>query len=318
MRETVRTRPQLAADLGCGPGYTTHLLADTLKPERTVGLDNSENFLSHVRTTASDNVSFRLHDITTAPFPEAPFDLIFSRLVLTHLQDPMAAIDLWTDQLRPGGLLLLEEVERIYTKVPALVTYLDIQQAMLDTAKQRALHRPPPRRSNRIRQAAPPFQQRDNPPSTRRPRSSHVPHEPRRLATQRLCTANLRPLNPRRLGTRPPNHRPRPHKLTPCRMATPPNRHRTLRPVDQRLTAPTPPRHSRESGNPSLFLHLSTSSALSAVNLPLTSRTPLRHRPHPARSEPSPQGTLSQSPYSHEPSPHPRPPPHHTNRKSCP
>ena len=131
MRESVTTRPQLAADLGCGPGYTTHLLAGTLDPNRTVGLDNSENFLASVRATASDNVSFHLHDITTAPFPEAPFDLIFSRLVLTHLQDPMAAIALWIDQLRPCGLLLIEEVERIYTKVPALVTYLDIQQAML-------------------------------------------------------------------------------------------------------------------------------------------------------------------------------------------
>ena len=131
MRESVTTRPQLAADLGCGPGYTTHLLADTLDPTRTVGLDNSENFLANVRTSASGNVSFHLHDITTAPFPEAPFDLIFSRLVLTHLQDPMAAIDLWTDQLRPGGLLLIEEVERIDTDIPALVTYLEIQQAML-------------------------------------------------------------------------------------------------------------------------------------------------------------------------------------------
>ena len=92
MRESVTTRPQLAADLGCGPGYTTYLLADTLKPERTVGLDNSENFLADIRTNASGNVSFHLHDITTAPFPEAPFDLIFSRLVLTHLQDPETAI----------------------------------------------------------------------------------------------------------------------------------------------------------------------------------------------------------------------------------
>ena len=131
MRESVTTRPQLAADLGCGPGYTTHLLADTLDPIRTVGLDNSENFLSHVPTNASDSVSFHLHDITTAPFPEAPFDLIFSRLVLTHLRDPETAITLWIDQLRPGGILLIEEVERIYTKVPAFVTYLDIQQAML-------------------------------------------------------------------------------------------------------------------------------------------------------------------------------------------
>lgn len=131
MRESVKTRPHLAADLGCGPGYTTHLLADTLDPIRTVGLDNSENFLDQARTTASEKVSFHLHDITTAPFPEAPFDLIFSRLVLTHLQDPIAAIALWADQLSPQGLLLIEEVERIDTDTPALLTYLDIQQAML-------------------------------------------------------------------------------------------------------------------------------------------------------------------------------------------
>ena len=129
--KSVETRPQLAADLGCGPGYTTHLLADTLDPKHTVGLDNSENFLAQARTTASEQVSFQLHDITTGPFPEAPFDLIFSRFVLTHLRDPEAAIALWADQLRPRGLLLIEEVERIDTDIPALVTYLDIQQAML-------------------------------------------------------------------------------------------------------------------------------------------------------------------------------------------
>lgn len=131
IREAVDSRPQLAADLRCGPGYTTHLLATTLDPERTVGLDNSENFIAHARTTVSRGVSFLLHDITTAPFPEAPFDLIFSRLVLTHLRDPEAAISLWTDQLGPSGLLLIEQVERIDTNIPALVTYLDIQQAML-------------------------------------------------------------------------------------------------------------------------------------------------------------------------------------------
>ena len=131
MLESVKTRPQLAADLGCGPGYTTHLLADTLDPKRTVGLDNSENFLVYARTTATEKVSFQLHDITSAPFPRGPFDLIYGRLVLTHLPDPETVITLWKDQLRPEGLLLLEEVERIDTTIPALVTYLDIQQAML-------------------------------------------------------------------------------------------------------------------------------------------------------------------------------------------
>lgn len=45
----VPTRPRAAVDLGCGPGYTTHLLADVLQAERTVGLDNSEPFIALAR-----------------------------------------------------------------------------------------------------------------------------------------------------------------------------------------------------------------------------------------------------------------------------
>ncbi len=131
MRESVKARPKLAVDLGCGPGYTTHLLADTLDPNHTVGLDNSESFLAQARTTATEKVSFQLHDITSVPFPNGPFDLIYGRLVLTHLPEPEKVISTWGTQLRPRGLLLIEEVECIGTDVPALVTYLDIQQAML-------------------------------------------------------------------------------------------------------------------------------------------------------------------------------------------
>lgn len=37
--------PRLAVDLGCGPGWSTQLLAAVLKPQRTVGLDSSEHTL---------------------------------------------------------------------------------------------------------------------------------------------------------------------------------------------------------------------------------------------------------------------------------
>ena len=54
VRRSVDSRPRLAVDLGCGPGYSTHLIANTLNPERTVGLDNSESFLAHARATTSE------------------------------------------------------------------------------------------------------------------------------------------------------------------------------------------------------------------------------------------------------------------------
>ncbi len=131
MRDAGDGRPRMAADLGCGPGYSTHLLAGTLAPDHTVGLDNSESFLALARPTASDRVSFRLHDITTGPFPCGPYDLLFSRFELTHLQRPEAVVELWGSQLAEGGRLLMEEVEYVGTTHPVFTSYLDIQQAML-------------------------------------------------------------------------------------------------------------------------------------------------------------------------------------------
>ena len=125
---------RMAADLGCGPGYSTHLLADVLAPDHTVGLDNSESFLALARPTTTASVSFRLHDITTGPFPSGPYDLLFSRFELTHLQCPEAVVELWGTQLGERGLLLMEEVEYIDATHPVFTSYLDIQQAML--AKQ--------------------------------------------------------------------------------------------------------------------------------------------------------------------------------------
>lgn len=131
MRRSVDFRPRLAVDLGCGPGYSTRLVARTLNPERTVGLDNSESFLAHARATAYERVSFHLHDITTAPFPTGLCDVMFSRFELTHLRDPESVVQLWVGQLRVGGLLLIEEVEYIDTSDSTLNSYQDMQQGML-------------------------------------------------------------------------------------------------------------------------------------------------------------------------------------------
>ena len=128
MRESVDTRLGTAADLGCGPGYTTHLLVDTLSPCHTVGLDNSESFVGLAQSTAPETVTFHQHDITTGPFPSAPYDLLFSRFVLTHMRDPKAVVDFWGTQLNGHGLLLIEEVEYIDTIDPAFNTYIKIQQ----------------------------------------------------------------------------------------------------------------------------------------------------------------------------------------------
>lgn len=124
------TKPNVALDLGCGPGFTTHLVSDAVKCD-TVGLDNSEHFMSLAEKTGTERVSFRLHDITSVPFPVGSSDLIYSRFVLTHLKEPETVIGRWAAQLTPNGLLLLEEVESIRTSNSLFGTYLGIVDGML-------------------------------------------------------------------------------------------------------------------------------------------------------------------------------------------
>lgn len=122
----------LALDIGCGPGHTTDLLAEALGARRTVGLDSSKQFLGLAAETATDAVAFLEHDVMTVPFPEGPADVIYCRFLLSHLVEFDAVLASWGSQLRPGGLLLLDEVESIKTADRTFGAYLEIVGAMLD------------------------------------------------------------------------------------------------------------------------------------------------------------------------------------------
>jgi trans-aconitate methyltransferase len=118
--------PRLALDLGCGPDNTTRLIADALRPRRTVGLDRSGSFLERARLGALPGVEFLEHDVYVTPFPVGPADVIYCRLVLAHLPDRPGVVSRWTTQLAPGGVALLDEVEEIQTDEPAFTEYLPI------------------------------------------------------------------------------------------------------------------------------------------------------------------------------------------------
>ncbi len=129
--------PPLALDLGCGPGHTTRLLAATLRPARTLGLDRSADFVDRAGRQAPPGVSFAVHDVVEAPFPGGSPAVVYARFLLAHFAGPKAAVDRWANQLAPGGRLLLEEVETIETGHPVLSEYL----ARLSEAMRRRGHR---------------------------------------------------------------------------------------------------------------------------------------------------------------------------------
>ncbi len=131
LRAAVRDRPESVVDLGCGPGCTTHLLAETLTCGQVIGIDNSAAFIAMARRNATERVSFVHHDFTAIPFPVGPADLLFARFALTHVSEPAAIVSRWADPLRPGGLLLLQETEWIETDVPPFSTYLAMVSKLL-------------------------------------------------------------------------------------------------------------------------------------------------------------------------------------------
>ncbi len=125
LRSAAPTDPGLAIDLGCGPGHTTRLLQELLRPSRTVGLDRSEAFVDLAQRRAPTGVEFIRHDAREVPFPVGPSDVVFCRLLLAHLVDPADVVARWVTQLAPAGTLLLDELESIETEEPAVRAYLD-------------------------------------------------------------------------------------------------------------------------------------------------------------------------------------------------
>ena len=90
--ETVRSRPRLALDLGCGPGFTTRLLSRTAMPEKTVGVDRSEAFLNRALANAAVSEEYVVADVAAAPMRivglrERP-DLIYARFLASHRREP--------------------------------------------------------------------------------------------------------------------------------------------------------------------------------------------------------------------------------------
>jgi SAM-dependent methyltransferase len=104
--------PEVALDLGCGPGFTTALLGEVCRPQSLVGIDSSEAFVASARARLP-GVGFETHDVTRLPLPGAPADLIYARLLLAHLAEPEAITRGWRSQLAAGGRLLIEDLDSV-------------------------------------------------------------------------------------------------------------------------------------------------------------------------------------------------------------
>ena len=101
-------------DVGCGPGfYVTELLQVVGRNGLVVGVDGSADMLAVAaeRAEGHDNVELHEADATALPVPDGSFDRALSVQVLEYVRDAPAALAEMCRALRPGGRVLVWDVD---------------------------------------------------------------------------------------------------------------------------------------------------------------------------------------------------------------
>jgi SAM-dependent methyltransferase len=101
--------PARVADLGCGTGTLSLLLAD--EGHAVHGVDFSPAMVTRARAKAEGrrDVRFVVGDAAAPALDRAAYDVVLCRHVLWALPDPAAVLRRWVDLLAPGGRLVLVE-----------------------------------------------------------------------------------------------------------------------------------------------------------------------------------------------------------------
>ena len=102
-------------DVGCGGGDVTFDLASLVgSTGSAVGVDLDATKIDLARGDAEQaevaNVEFRVADLADG-LGEAEYDVVYARFVLTHLRDPAAGVATMVAALKPGGRLVVEDID---------------------------------------------------------------------------------------------------------------------------------------------------------------------------------------------------------------
>jgi ubiquinone/menaquinone biosynthesis C-methylase UbiE len=104
-------------DAGCGPGETMRLMAERAGAAGQVtGIDVDAALgaraLKMLRDAGHDNCRFAVVDIeASADVPGGPFDLVYARLLLLHVDDPEAVLGRLWSLVSPGGHLVVQDYD---------------------------------------------------------------------------------------------------------------------------------------------------------------------------------------------------------------
>jgi ubiquinone/menaquinone biosynthesis C-methylase UbiE len=105
------TSHDIVADVGTGTGFMINGLAPLVA--KVYGFDESPEMLNVARRNlaAFNNVELKVAQGNRLPIPDGSFDAVFANMYLHHTPDPPHAVAELARVLRPGGRLILIDVD---------------------------------------------------------------------------------------------------------------------------------------------------------------------------------------------------------------
>jgi trans-aconitate 2-methyltransferase len=119
----------VAADMGCGPGYTTDMVSGATHAIQVIGIDISSYFIDLAKKNYPQ-YNFIIDDVTALK-STLKYDFMYCRFLLSHLQHVDLIINQWTKLLNPGGILFIDELEGIETDHPVFKKYLQTNYELI-------------------------------------------------------------------------------------------------------------------------------------------------------------------------------------------
>jgi len=128
------------ADIGCGMGLVAMAMAERVgEAGRVVGVDRIESFIEEAQRASAErglgNVEFIAGDAAVPPLTAGEFDLVYARCMLSHLADPLRALRAMARLARPGGVVVVEDIDCggvfAHPEAAALMRHLDLYQRIM-------------------------------------------------------------------------------------------------------------------------------------------------------------------------------------------
>jgi ubiquinone/menaquinone biosynthesis C-methylase UbiE len=102
-------RGATVADVGCGHGVSTLLMAQAFPNSEFVGIDFHDASIAHARSHGHGLKNLRFQVAKAQDFPGSGFDLVTMFDALHDMGDPVGAVSRAKDVLKPDGTLMLVE-----------------------------------------------------------------------------------------------------------------------------------------------------------------------------------------------------------------